>query len=785
MRNKRRLFFPIFFISASVLLVFVVVFTAFTSDSEAEPLDNNNLAAPGDSKSRGYVYYVWGDGSDVQIIGLPTGEYTYVLSEIVIADNLGFIQALAVSDGTLYGAASFRDESVQENTAYVRFFSVCLDTGEVSFYPLPTDLDTTEGNREIIVMAANDDGDIIFLCRRGVWYPERSEYVTLTRIDKLGNIRFSVDVTEAFGGFEQMDWHGQPTSLVLDHAENIYVQAGNGNILLFDSAGVYEHTIPRPETAWRAGEPFMGTDGTMQIAFLIPDEGSQLFTIDNDTRSLIPLMALPHSPSHYTPRYIPGSRENELFFETMAGVYSFCLVTEEQERVFHWLDLGMPHSGRSLVSVNENHFALIMDLFSDTITILTRTAVEADDRTVITLASFHPNLSLINDFNQQSADYRIVLIDYSEFGGSLDTDAAMTRFNIDMIAGRIPDIIDLSGLDYSVLANAGFLADLNPWFEQDSQISRGDFIDRVFELLEVDGNLYAVAQTFFVSTFIAPASLVGTSPGITLERLIQLDEQFNNGYSLLELSPEHFVGEHWVNSRNTLVDYQAGTAHFETDAFLQVLEYAKRLERADMVGETVRDRVREHPIEIEFRRGNKSISSIWIHNLTELHNIEMLSGVDITAIGFPVAEGVGSRMIPYQLYAMGYGTQNQTGAWEFIRFMLEHGDFWAGIPTSRTRLNEKFKWMMTPGSGEIVENGAGKIMVDGVLVELVPMSQNHADRFMEMLNTLGTIQTGGEEIIRNIITEVADDFFRGNSTAEDAARIIQSRVQTYVWEQQR
>ena len=62
--------------------------------------------------------------------------------------------------------------------------------------------------------------------------------------------------------------------------------------------------------------------------------------------------------------------------------------------------------------------------------------------------------------------------------------------------------------------------------------------------------------------------------------------------------------------------------------------------------------------------------------------------------------------------------------------MLEHGDFRGGIPTSRARLNEKFEWMMTSGEGEIVENGAGKIMVDGVLVELAPMSQDHADRFM-------------------------------------------------------
>ena len=741
-----------------------------------------DVVAPSDSEYGLTADEVWGD--DVQIIGLPTGEYTYVRSEISLGDG-AVLHTFTASGGMLYGAASFRSDTL-ENTSYILFFSACADTGEISLYPRIVELEVTEGSREVMVMAATDDEDIIFLCRRGIWYPERSEYITLTKIDRLGNVEFSVDVTEAFGGFEQMDWHGLPTALVLDHAGNIYVQAGNRNILRFNSDGAYEFTISPPETDWAAGDPFVGADGTMQIPFSTPGEVSQLFAIDYDTRSLLPIATLPHSPRYYPTRYMRGQRENELFFTKMAGVYRYCLETEEQEKVFHWLDIGMSISNWGLVSVNEGQFALLVQhseedretgriLRETRIAVLTRTAMEEDNRTVITLASFHPNLSLINDFNQQSADYRIVLIDYSEFGRSLDTDAAMTRFNIDMIAGRVPDIIDLNGLDYSVLANGGFLADLNPWFEQDSQISRGDFIDRVFELLEVGGNLYAVPQGFFVSTFIAPASLVGTSPGITLERLIQLDEQWGGGNSLLESSSEHFVAEHWLNSRNTLVDYEAGTAHFETYAFLQVLEYAKRLERGD--------RFREHPIEIEFRRGNKSISQIWISNMAELGNIEMLSGMEITAIGFPVAEGVGSRMMPHELYAIGYGTQNQTGSWEFIRFMLEHGNFRGGIPTSRARLDEEFKWMMTPG--EIVENGAGEIMIDGVLVELTPMSQDHADRFMEMLETLGTMMTGGEEIIMNIIMEVADDFFRGNRTAEDAARIIQSRVQTYVWERQR
>jgi ABC-type glycerol-3-phosphate transport system substrate-binding protein len=356
-----------------------------------------------------------------------------------------------------------------------------------------------------------------------------------------------------------------------------------------------------------------------------------------------------------------------------------------------------------------------------------------------------------------------------------------------MIAGNVPDIIDFTYLDYRAIATAGFLADMNAMFESDSRINRSDFHERVLELLEIDGNLYAMAPSFAVWTYLAPASLVGTSPGITMEQLIQLDERFNNGASLMQNeTPQYFLERHgWVN-RSSLIDIEAGTAHFDTDSFINILEYANSLGRAGQV----LDRPNEdwRPFEQEIRRGNHFISSSFIQNLAELHYIETVAGTEITPIGFPTSDGAGSLMVPTALYGIGQGAQNPSGAWAFIRFLLgeqkQRDMSIETIPVSRVIFDEVIYNLMSPVLIDSPEL-AGGIWVDGVFIEFAPMTQSKANRITEMINTLGTMFSGGEEVITHIIMEEANGFFNGNRSAEDAARVIQSRVQTYVWERQR
>jgi len=63
----------------------------------------------------------------------------------------------------------------------------------------------------------------------------------LAQIDKSGNIGFYIDITEHFY------YRKQPQLLVLDDAGYIYLQLTCGEVLLFNSTGEHQATIPSPE----------------------------------------------------------------------------------------------------------------------------------------------------------------------------------------------------------------------------------------------------------------------------------------------------------------------------------------------------------------------------------------------------------------------------------------------------------------------------------------------------------------------------------------------------------
>jgi len=74
-------------------------------------------------------------------------------------------------------------------------------------------------------------------------------------------------------------------------------------------------------------------------------------------------------------------------------------------------------------------------------------------------------------------------------------------------------------------------------------------------------------------------------------------------------------------------------------------------------------------------------------------------------------------------------------------------------------------------------------MHGGATITVEP-TQEDVDEIVALINTTTKITGhGGDERLRSIIIESATDFFNGLISAEDAARIIQSRTTIFLAEQ--
>jgi hypothetical protein len=84
--------------------------------------------------------------------------------------------------------------------------------------------------------------------------------------------------------------------------------------------------------------------------------------------------------------------------------------------------------------------------------------------------------------------------------------------------------------------------------------------------------------------------------------------------------------------------------------------------------------------------------------------------------------------------------------------------------------------MHPPGSWLVMGDGEDDI------IEIEGFSQENVDMFRDTVNNI-TRMSYFDDTLWNIISETALDYFNGRHTAQDAARIIQSRVSIYLSEQ--
>ena len=73
-------------------------------------------------------------------------------------------------------------------------------------------------------------------------------------------------------------------------------------------------------------------------------------------------------------------------------------------------------------------------------------------------------------------------------------------------------------------------------------------------------------------------------------------------------------------------------------------------------------------------------------------------------------------------------------------------------------------------------------MADGSVREFYAMTQEQADKLIELIDTTTRVMNSNDSLIR-IATEEAQAFFAGQKSAEEVARLTQSKVNIYVNEQ--
>ncbi len=543
-------------------------------------------------------------------------------------------------------------------------------------------------------------------------------------------------------------------------------------------------------------------DGTVAVVGW-GERGMALYPVDLEKKALGEAVPIPEQA--YNP--MRGDENYDLYYVNGMYLYGYKLEGEQNDKLLNWLDVDINSNNLNDVYFRDDGslMCVISQYRSDKIqTELVKVFQAPYDsvphKETLSLAVLYGYdiYDAVVEFNRHSDKARIRVVDYSEYNDyeNEDYDAGRTKLLTEIMSGQMPDLLCLSQLPYRQLAAKGLLEDLYPYIDSDKDFKRDDFFPNVLKALEIDGGLYQVTSNFNVATLIGAASVVGDKPGWTYQDLLAALATMPEGCDALDMYTTRgdLLRTLLCTDLNHYVDWTKGSCSFESQDFIDMLEFTAKFPAEipdDMEWESSSTRIAE---------GRQMLTTAYLYSVDSMIWNDAQFGIEgCTYIGYPTNDGVGSFMNLETGYAMSAKCADKEAAWSFLRsFLLDETqeNQWNGIPISKKVYQDKLNEAMTveyekDENGEYVldEEGekvpvsiGGFWMEDGTEYQVYAMTQEQADKLWEAVTTCDKVMEQ-DDAIYNIVFEQAQAFYSGQKTAEEVARLIQSKVTIYVNEQ--
>lgn len=348
-----------------------------------------------------------------------------------------------------------------------------------------------------------------------------------------------------------------------------------------------------------------------------------------------------------------------------------------------------------------------------------------------------------------------------------------------ILAGDGPDIIYYAstGNMYN-LVNMGGLADLSPYLDGDTGISRDELMPNVLEAYEYKGGLYAIPDHFNVQILTAKKDYIGDEyRNWSIKDFLELYDRRPDGMIICNSLYIKSI----LCDENIWIDYDKCTCNFDSNDFIRILEICKEHEQAypDFDSDEP-DSIKE---KLSMFKDNKLMFSTGSlrHTTTGIDDILSHLGQqgmkleDVSLLNFP---GTGSgQLYMSNSYSIIANSDCSDGAWEFISYVLneEHQNLWArGMhPVTKKAFEKSIKNSIHPNGKPNISSGN----YNGLEYNFEStVSEEQAQRYYDFVTSSNSLSYENTDVSR-IFNEEYNRFMDDKITAEECARTIQDRVE--------
>lgn len=772
--------------------------------------------------------------------GAATPEYVYVPSYAPLSmdDSLSYIQTCVWHDGKIYFIASVEDGTetysyptsetdlngdpvivTGESPIYrTGLFSANEDgTGvtELPAYASPQIPEGQEGSASVNRMLVDDQGDIWVYenlytysydlpedfdeTTQNKWdyYVESGNQYFIRRLDPTGAQLASVDLSFLQGENEYFYLN----SFTIDGAGNIYLSDGDGNVYVLDGTGNELFRIEASEN-WVNGMVNFA-DGSVAVQSYDQATSASVFKrIDLAAKGYGESVPAPYNAYNF----YPGSGDYDFYYGTDSSFFGYDTESGTPTKLITWINCDVDNNNfNAIMPLPDGRILCVYTEYDDTdgtnttqLLTMTKTPYsETAQKTTLTYACMYLDWNIrsqIVKFNRSNPDYRIEVMDYSEYNTQEDYNAGLTKLTTEILSGKVPDIMDTNTLPILQYAAKGLLEDLWPYIDADTELGgRDGLVSPVFSALEQDGKLYQICPGFSITTVIGASSVVGDEPGWTLDDLYAALEKMPEGAEIFSMGTVSLdmLNQCCALGMDDFVNWGTGECTFDSPEFIKILEFADQFpdtfdwqnikwDSGDYEDESTR-----------IMAGKQMLAQFYASDFQNFQMYKALFGGDITFVGFPTESRNGSAFQLSSGLALSSACQYKDAAWQFMRTLLtedyQTNNVWT-FPTNKATFDAKLKTAMTPiyttdpATGAQVEQSQGTWGWGDLQVEIYALTQEEADQFLALINSTNRVYSYDQSLM-GIITDETEAFFAGQKSAEDTAAMIQSRASLYVNEQ--
>lgn len=631
------------------------------------------------------------------------------------------------------------------------------------------------------------------------YYCSRQSYYIRT-LDKTGAELTCVQIQIPEGIDEGYFYLQTPVILPDGRLITSYSDGGNNSIYIYGMDGKVAKTIPMDTYVDR----ILLLNGDTYVMTWV--ETLEMKKLDVETGTFGESVKLPNNA--YDP--ISGDDVYDLYFNDYNTLSAFDMETGETTKLLNWIDCDVDAGNLTSIQVQEDGtvvaFSSEYDMVSENwknniITLEKKPYDSVPHKTELTLATQGLNWDVrteIINFNRTNPDYRIVVKDYSEYNTDENYTAGLTKLRTEILAGTMPDILDLSGFNVDQLAQRGLLMDLYPLIDADGELKREDYFPNVLATMEFDGKLCSTVSNFSVMTLIGSSAVVGDKMGWTYDEFNAALASMPEGCTALDeyTTREDILRTCLCMDMDSYVNWATGECNFDSDSFKKLLAFAN-----SFPAEYDWDNYEYIDTAERIKSGMQMLVQAYVYDFNSLLEYPHYFNGDITFVGYPSDSGTGSMFSMNSGYGITSKCSAPEAAWQFLRTFFT-ADFQLrqySLPSNINAYNKMEKDAMTPEymkdeNGNILldENGE-KIMIsrggygwgngEDDFVEIFFTSEEDAQTIRELIAATTKLYSYETDSIFDIVSEQATAYFAGQKSADEVAKLIQSKANIFVNEQ--